>query len=137
MQLTYKRKDMHMMPTNLPRQLGNSTKLGQASSRAELQRASYSQRKHTLFQDESQFCYCQRKKITGKLLQWPKCSFWQRCKHWIHNIFNRVACLLLWQSYPTTCICKFLQTQLFYQTPYHMYTQILGGSTGLLDESSL
>ena len=43
MHVTYG-KDVHVMPKNLSCQLGNSTELEQASSRAELARASYSQR---------------------------------------------------------------------------------------------
>ena len=34
MHVMYRKEDVHMMPTNLPRQLGNSTELEQASSRA-------------------------------------------------------------------------------------------------------
>ena len=44
MHMTYKKEDMHVMPTNLPHKLGNSTELKQASSWAELLSASYSQR---------------------------------------------------------------------------------------------
>ena len=45
MHVMYKHKDVHVMPTNLPRQLGtwleNSTELEQTSSRTELLKASY------------------------------------------------------------------------------------------------